>query len=318
MITIFVGDITEDLSLAACQFDPAARIITQDNSQNLDNGTYYTSLGDFKTLRPFIATLEQADELVYVQPTQWSDSASKGLMQHWTEYYLKYLSLEKEVFCIDHLLTTDHYEKYQNLASARHNDNQHLWIVGGSDANGVGIDADQRFGHILGEQLDLPVSWLTANASSLEWAADQILRSDICKDDIVVWSLVPNIRFPYFDNNSVVHATISHYSNNPNFNDAIDLKHLDDENNLLYRPVRHISQVVNFCNKIGAKLVIAGLDVPVELQSFYLTLSNFVHLHGNHGMDTSELYLDFGTDGKHPGVRTHQWIAEKILEEIEK
>ena len=84
MITIFVGDITEDLSLAACQFDPAARIITQDNNQNLDNGTYYTSLGDFKTLRPFIATLEQADELVYVQPTQWSDSASKVLLQHWT------------------------------------------------------------------------------------------------------------------------------------------------------------------------------------------------------------------------------------------
>ena len=161
--------------------------------------------------------------------------------------------------------------------------------------------------------MQLPVSWLTANASSLEWAADQILRSDIRSGDVVVWGLVPTVRFPYYYNGSTVHATIGHYSTHPKFNDVIDLKHLDDDNNILYRPVRHVKQVVNFCSKIGAKLTIAGLDVPAELQSFYLSLPGFIHLHGNHGMDPKELYIDLGTDGKHPGKRTHQYFAQQII-----
>ena len=56
-------------------------------------------------------------------------------------------------------------------------------------------------------KLNLPVSTLAQGGTSIFWAADQILRSDIRKDDIVIFMLTSTHRFPYYTNSQLKHIT---------------------------------------------------------------------------------------------------------------
>ena len=62
MITLFIGDVTDDIRYQAQATDPDAQLITQKNYKNLTSGTYYVSLGDFTSLRNFFDILVIRDK----------------------------------------------------------------------------------------------------------------------------------------------------------------------------------------------------------------------------------------------------------------
>jgi hypothetical protein len=330
-ITIFVGDIHECAAALAVQYDPNAKLLDNKNynlvfeSHECDV-TFYTSLKNLsKDISLIMKILNLADQIFYCNHDgAWSDNKKIDLtdvtasLQGLTEFIL---------FQINHLtnkvqnLNLDNYSPtaYLRLVDSRISDKNQLWVAGGSDVFGVGVEPAQRFGHILGEQLNLPVSFLAVPGSSIEFQADQILRSDICKNDIIVWGLPPEHRVPYW---SDIRGEIVHLNRmtNQKHRDYITIS-VDVANKLIadrtcfFQSLVHIHQVINFCNKVQAKLLIVGITISDTLAIHLHNLPNFFNYSTSY---TSTQYIDLGSDNFHPGPKQHQSYANFCQEKLKK
>lgn len=312
MITVYVGDVTEYLGQQAGLADSSALLITESNFENLTPGTYYTSLGDVGNIINFSCVLRQADKIIYAPPEQWSDQRNNfSQMKAWTEDYLRCLHGDKQIQGFDFPAAQDQ-ETMLSLVSPRQVKDNQLWVSGCSITYGTGVQDNQRYGQLLADALDMPVTFLAYPGSSITWQADQILRSDIRAGDIVVWGLTAQERFPYFKNNKITHVTSLTYKVDTAMKHKVDIAFLDSQQ-LMYQAVVEIHQVINFCHKIGAKLILAQL-LGTGLELYLKDHANYQMLYGHFGRNHGEIFMDVGTDNDHPGPLTHQWYCDKILE----
>jgi hypothetical protein len=316
VITIFVGDVTEELSLAAKKQDAFSSLITEGTISPLNHGTYYLSIGDCLSLSTFSAFLEQADTIVYAPPNnKWTDTNQNNhsYMQQWSEFFLIYFKNRKLVLGLDKVIIPQNKAVMLNLSDTRKTDNKQLWISGCSTTHGTGVSSVDRFGEIVADTLGLQVSWLTCTGSSLKWAADQILRSDIRSGDTLVWGLTTFQRFPYYHDNSIdiTHVSVWHYEQaDPEFNKIIPLDRLADQD-LIYQGLTSIYQVINFCNKLGVNFILLGVHLGSDHLKYLLDLPNFLSSVKDPSFQLK--YFDLGDDNVHPGPKTHKWIADQIL-----
>jgi len=307
MITIYLGDITEYLGSIAREQDSDARLVTEKDINSLCNGTYYTSIGDLGNLNNLGKVLQQADKIIYAPPpdNHWTDGES---MKKWTEEYLKNFSFRccvenYEVLVPNNLAMT-------KLVDQRKTKDRQIWIAGCSISHGIGVGDDNRYGTILSDLLECPASFLTYPGSSISWAADQIMRSDIRDGDVVIWGLTSDNRTPYFVNNKITHVNTSTYLLNQEFEKVLSLEELCSENTF-YRNLISIFQVSNFCQKINATLIFASLldnDVILHIRNF----PNLIVLSNLWGRNHSELFPDLGSDSLHPGPISHKFYADEI------
>jgi hypothetical protein len=310
MITIYLGDIGIYLSNLCQSVDSNATLITQDNFTNLGPGTYYTSLGDLNNLLNLSSVLMQADKIVYAPPKKWSNST----MKEWSEDYLKVFKFRCQVENFDPGISQHSLEKILNLSDQRKTAQPQLWIAGCSISHGDGVLKQERYGQLLSNLLDIEVSFLSRSGSSIKWAADQISRSDIRSGDIVVWGLTSWNRMPYFDTNNVNHITANSILQNKYHQGLVNPNVLISDN-LFYQCLISIYQVINFCKKINATLVIASmLDTAI---CEYIDYSNLIVLCNLWGRNIEELFIDTGSDGVHPGIKTHQFYADQIYQKIQ-
>jgi hypothetical protein len=206
-----------------------------------------------------------------------------------------------------------------------------LWIIGCSITHGIGVKANQRWGQLVSDQLNLPAIFLTAEGSSIEWAANQILQADIKTDDVVLWGLTSPNRFMYYnDSGQAQHILNVYYQSNPHFR-SVDKKHLVDLN-LAYKAVEYVRQVQNYLNKIGCKYAIGytlpGLDKHRQILIDALSgTSNFFVAYDPalikikvsatefllQSRPANKQFIDIGSDSLHPGVLQHQLYADQFL-----
>jgi hypothetical protein len=316
MLTVFVGNNDQKLADAAISHDRTAYLIDQTNFKNKHTGTVYTSVADLGSIAQFNEILRSANIIVYVPNDNWSDPNKKYSQKFWTERSIKIFNLDNTKTIVnfpseDALINKNLILK---LTDTRKTDNKQLWVAGCSTTYGVGVDANQTYASVLSKKLKMDFSLLAVPGSSIMWAADQILRSDIRAGDIVIWGLTSEDRFPYFCpiNDSLLHINTGYYNTNPKFNDIVNIKHIDDMT-MKYRVITAIYQVVNYCNKIGSKLLIAGIHTNFEFAINLKNLTNYIHLNNFYGVNSDDLYIDYGADNHHPGPLMHQWYAEKIL-----
>jgi len=207
-----------------------------------------------------------------------------------------------------------------------------LWIVGCSIAQGVGVNPQERWGELVGQHLGITPTFLTAEGSSIEWAADQILQADITETDILFWGLTtPNRSLWYDDQGQPQHILNVYYHTHPDFH--IDRRHLVDLN-LAYKAVNHVRQVQNYLSKIGCQWAI-GSALPglndhknIVVENLRNTANFFVAYDENSVkyVDTTtfftrtrpvnNLFIDVGTDGFHPGPQQHRLYAEQFLKAL--
>jgi hypothetical protein len=306
-ITVFVGDNDPGLATVAQKTDPKAFLVDHKNYKKFLSGhdsndvTVYTSFSDLPKITARDAVLfeilKKADVVFYCPPAKWSDYSddfSWNSNQAITEYFLYHAKLiNNNVHGLD--LTGYQNSDYLALADVRKTQTAQLWVSGGSVPHGVGVSADERFGTLISKKLDLAVSHLTKTGCSIEWAKDQILRSDIRADDIVVWQLTPETRAPKAINKKVM------AEKNPDI--------LLDETSL-YRAVTSVHQVVNFCKKTSARLVMIPVDCSEHLQLLIHDLDEYCQL------PYQTRFLDLGTDRVHPGPQQHQVWAEIICNHL--
>jgi len=315
MIVVYIGDIGEYLGKMCLEYDPEARLISNENYADLKPGTYFTSIADVGGLENFSTVLRQADKIIYAPPSEWSDQKKKNSkMKQWTEDYLSVFVLRCHVENFSVNLKHDS-SVILSLADTRKTRQAQLWIVGGSTSHGVGVDNATRYGQLLADRLGLQVSFLTCRGSSIIWAADQILRSDIQNGDTVVWGLTSINRTPYYIDNKLYQITGTSLVRS-----AIHSKLLSPEtltsDHLFYQSLTSIFQVINFCKKIGATLIIASLDDDV-ISHYVSNTSNFVMLYNLWGRGADNINIDVGSDDVHPGTRSHQFYADQIYQKIQ-
>jgi hypothetical protein len=306
-INLFVGDDNYDLAEQAQKHDPTAFLIEHSNYKQFLTTTYTKNITVYTCIRKlpettyqssiFFEILSKVDNIFYCPPVKWSDYADEFVwenLQITTEYFLHHINLIKNnVQGLD--LTSYHNFNYLDLVESRKTSDRQIWVSGCSIFHGVGVEHKQKVGSLISQNLDLPVSHITKGGSSIEWAKDQILRSDIRKNDIVVWGLTQEVRAPKAINKKVMLET--------------DPDTLLDETSL-YRAVTSVYQVVNFCKKISARLILVPIICSKHLELTIHKLDECCqfpyHLH----------FLDYGTDKIHPGPLQHQEWATGVCERL--
>ena len=306
-INLFVGDNNNSLAEIAKKTNSTAFLIEHSNykiflsTDYAEDITVYTSFSDLPKITSigavFFEVLKKADNIFYHPPQKWSDHLNTfnwDSNQVITEYFLYQTNLIKNnVQGLD--LSDYRNSNYLDLVEQRKTEGTQLWVAGCSIAYGIGVSEHEKFGTLISNKLNLPVSNLAKRASSIEWAKDQILRSDIRKNDIVVWELTQEVRSP-----KAINETVS-VEKNPDI--------LLDETSL-YRAVTSVYQVANFCKKISARLILLPILCSERLQLLIHELDEYYQL------PYRLKFLDLGTDNAHPGPIQHRAWADSIYRDL--
>lgn len=326
--TIFFGDVQEYLSTLAAEHDEDAWLLDQHNmarflSSTDRDVTVYTSLGDLpKDLSKVFDLLCFADIVQYCPPDSWSDGKTLDVtdpgssIQGMTETLLMLLPSKVSVRGLD--LVQPLYDPIP-LVDSRRCQQPQLWIAGCSVSHGVGVDSHQRYGFLLAQELGLQCSFLTKGGSALDWAADQICRSDIRPNDWVVWGLTNWDRLTYVHQNTLLPINILSYSTFPHYNSVVSMDSLLSQQNF-YNHYYAIQRTINFCAKVGARLIMVGiLQGNYALLRFLKSQKNYLHINYDLVYQESLLsqnFIDLGTDSLHPGPLQHQQYKNQISDFI--
>ena len=320
MITCYVGSnesYLSDIATAAC---PNAKLLLPNNIDDIvDGGVYYISLADFVDIELFNNALSFMDIIYYCPPSEWEYSKKENLEKKWTEYSLCYFADKKKIFGIEHF-SQSNIPDMLKLVDDRKTDGRQIWNAGCSITHGVGVRDNEKYGALIAEHFDLPISYLSAAGSSIEWAADQILRSDIRENDLVIWGLTSICRLAWYNSKTLYHVNAHTYEYNPFLLEIISPDRLDDDDRL-YKALTAIWRVINFCKKVNCKLVLAGILIDSLYVKNFLQMPDYIHLHGYYGYrdfrGSTVSSIDIGDDiDMHPGKLMHQYYANNIINKI--
>jgi hypothetical protein len=205
---------------------------------------------------------------------------------------------------------------FNYLENIKNNVTPTLWTAGCSVTAGTGVDYKDRWGTLLAEYLNLPEVTLSKLGTSVGWAADQILRSDIKEGDIVVWGLTSIPRVQISRNWNFESVSIRAYPSIKKEEQYWNIDYFNCET-LVLTTVRHILQVINFCKKIKVTLYLVNLIDLTWLGIILKDFENFIDL--THDLPTNNgflCYIDLGTDNDHPGPKQHSKYATTIYDFI--
>jgi hypothetical protein len=301
---LIIGDKTEYLSEYAKSIDSGAYLIKNSNFKNTHTGVAYTSLADLD-LNHFLHVIAiLADDVEYYPPKIWSSEELKIR----TERELTKVSQWQKIKGSEQIEKCE--ELTLSLVDDRKTNRKQLWCAGGSITFGVGVDKDQSWPELVSQKLGLKLSLLSSPASSIRWVSDQILRSDIRKDDLVIWGLTSSARFPCYQSGYTIHAAGADAFKNEKIKQYYNLDLMLDHDVLVNESIIAIQSVSNFCKKIGAKLILAE-QLDSELFPYINDIKKYVCLN----LPLGE-YLDLDYNGTHPGPKQHEEYAKRIVEWI--
>lgn len=366
-LTLIIGDVTKYLSEIAIGYSKSSLLLDITNYHSKLKGVYYTSLGDLDKEKLYLVG-KKSDKIIYCPPDNWSsDDIEKNTLSILRD--LKALD-KKQIHDIHgNKINLPIDRSFLKIVDDRKTSDQQIWVVGCSFAHGAALEyLDQRYGQHVSNHFKKPISFLTLPGSSIDWACDQILRADIKSNDIVIWGITSVNRITWFDDRhemiklhfGFLTGKLKHYFDDKSLKTEEKMmmyQMLFDDSRLLLT-IRHIEQVVSYCKKISANLVLLAhdelsLDRHAEWLISYLesidnylkirfdsmpwthsdpeekdffSLSNLIgHRKYIDGANNTEyktfyknLYEDLGHDKMHPGPLTHRHIADKIVDFIEK
>lgn len=314
---LIVGDVTEYLAIQATKFNSSAQLITENNVNDFltsDRGVFYSSLGDFSKAKVFCEMLWAADQITYCPPPDnvWSDrnfapdsrfSIETETREHLYQWsYIK----RKPISGLDIPDFLDPVFDNTLCFNPRITDRTQIWNYGCSITVGIGVEKHQTYGCLLSQRLNLPISTIAHEGSSIRWASDQIMSSDIKKDDIIIWGLTSVNRFGYFlHDGRYYHVLASFLDNYPLMNNLFESTRLISPD-VSYEALRAILTANNFCQKLGAHLIIIGVMPSYTLDKEIKNYKNFI--------PTDRKFIDLGDDDMHPGTKHHEFYVAKILD----
>jgi len=317
---LLVGDSRGALPEIAQALDPTAILIGNHNWQDTF-GVGYTSLREFPDKSIFLELLLRADQIEYHPPHDAVYNTSDITSTHdgYEQFLVTLANMQKATRPpllspatseIAHKL-----QRMSRLVDTRRTEWPQLWAAGCSITIGVGVEPQQQWGEIVALDRNMHVSFLAYGGSSNPWAADQILRSDIRKGDIVVWALTNNERWHIFkQDGTFARGNPANYEENRELRAHMPKALLYGEpDHWAANTVQSILQVQNYCRRVGADLfVIGGVLSNNEILLYMYDNPVYHHFYNPELVFT----VDRGTDGVHPGPVQHQRYADFILKQI--
>lgn len=311
MKLLFVGDTTDCLEIRAKKTDRSASLVVErsaDKYLNSIDGVFYTSLGEFNSIGSFCDVLLSANEIVFVPPSsgKWS---SPGIEPETIEHLYQWSFVKERP--VSGLVIPDFLQPVfkKNLQlHQRVSDQKQIWNYGCSITYGIGVKNDETYGSLINKELGLTLSTIAYPGSGVKWAGDQILSSDIKNGDVVIWGLTELRRIGYcLHDDKFYHLNNSFLHHYPIMKKVVGDKDFLSPD-LIYQGLKSIQTVNNFCEKIGATLVMLGVFPHLSDIEYLAQNSNFV--------GTTKKFIDRGTDGMHPGPRHHAYYAELIQQHL--
>ena len=325
---LLVGTADEYLVNIAKSYSPDAVLITEDNWNDLVGclpTVGYTGIEEFTNTLLLMNILLIADEILYYPDNTltkfdltFPTKCPRGLLENillTVNQHVPVTNLKNQL--LGTAKVNSDSATFLELADHRVTRDPQLWGAGCSYTYALGVEPHERYINLVGLKINREVSCLsTIHGGSISWTADQILRSDVNKNDIVVWGLTFNERFSWYYQGKVYKLDQNSYKYTEYgwLEDIIPKKMIGNKENALYQSLIHIHQVINFCDKIGARLLLVGLLTSASDLLYLHNLPNFYQYYNTTNID----YVDLGTDNAHPGPLQHQLYATAIIEQLQK
>lgn len=313
MVISIIGDVDQSLSSYSKSLYPDAVHI---DLACINNTIRFYSLGDM-TMERFIIHLLESDKIIFHNKEQWSDDSLKDTTQSilyifcavgfankvFKFDYQNYEFVKNPIFtdCVnfdkdDHKYTVDlqkitnfNPKNYNGLVDYRKTQSlPQFWIAGCSYANGSYLpNMEDRYGQLVADHYGWKCSFLSRGGSSIDFAADQIIRSDIRKGDVVIVGLTGVERCSWFVSNKQVDVNAG-VERLDKLKPELSELYKGGDINLLSKirvddarinfAERHVNQIVAQCKKSNAILVLMvheHLSLPENATRFTKFLSQF-------------------------------------------
>jgi len=221
-----------------------------------------------------------------------------------TEQFLILLSLFKPI------------QNFTTIDSTRRKTEQpQIWVAGCSWSSAVGVTEEQRWGSLLADQMNVAVTVLAEGGSGNSYQVRKLLSADIRENDIVIFQVTTPHRETIFRQDGVEHGmehVIAHtFKDNPDLYKTYSPNRLD-ELTLVINQIKDMQNLINFSQKLKAKLLIWNPGMPIWIGEY---LKNFLRDKENFYSYKNKM-SDFGTDGVHPGPETHKQYADFVFEKF--
>jgi len=303
--TLYIGETNRKDTKYYYTLDKSARNLHIGNYMTAPNekltGVFYTSVADFQNqLDTMLQVCWRFDKIIYQPPTTWSDLSVKDQ----TEQFLILLSLFKPI------------QNFTTIDSTRRKTEQpQIWVAGCSWSSAVGVTEEQRWGSLLADQMNVAVTVLAEGGSGNSYQVRKLLSADIRENDIVIFQVTTPHRETIFRQDGVEHGmehVIAHtFKDNPDLYKTYSPNRLD-ELTLVINQIKDMQNLINFSQKLKAKLLIWNPGMPIWIGEY---LKNFLRDKENFYSYKNKM-SDFGTDGVHPGPETHKQYADFMFEKF--
>jgi len=283
---LLIGDGSEKNHQLACEyFGESVYLLDNLTYENLDsNLSYFTSLKDL-----------DLDKLLYV--IEITNRLEFGIFEYFADH------VENRI------VNSIMYEKNKNyknlLGDTIKIEPDEIVFIGCSHTEGIGVENDQRFGHLVSQELGLKERNFAIGGTGIWQMHDTFFRCNFHKNQKVVLQLTDPYRFNYFQSQSIKHDSFK------NINDKKLILTYNDQI-LAYQEYSLISAIISASKNYNIDLVCFRMSnqLPIEYtESDYLISSN-----------TNSFilgkWLDVGNDKIHAGPLTHKKISSIITKKF--
>jgi hypothetical protein len=189
----------------------------------------------------------------------------------------------------------------------------HMWVSGCSWSSAWGVSDNERWATLLASKLNIPYTVLAEPGSGNSYQAKKLLSADIRENDVVIFQVTSPPRETIIDPKyGQIHVNAHAFTVLSDLYKRYSPDRLV-EMTLLLNQIRDIQNIANFLQKTKARFMFwaPGNCLPMEiaLESFVLG-KDYFYLYPGGSM------VDFGTDGIHPGPKTHKKYADFVFEKF--
>jgi len=259
-------------------------------------GVFYTSLPDFgKRIDILMEICLQFDEIIYRPPAVWTKDSVRQETKAFVEFIIVYTKTDFAKPII------------------RKTKEPQMWVSGCSWSSAWGVSDDERWATLLASKLNIPYTVLAEPGSGNSYQAKKLLSADIRENDVVIFQVTSPPRETIIDPKyGQIHVNAHAFTVLSDLYKRYSPDRLV-EMTLLLNQIRDIQNIANFLQKTKARFMFwaPGNCLPMEiaLESFVLG-KDYFYLYPGGSM------VDFGTDGIHPGPKTHKKYADFVFEKF--